>query len=78
MKTEEKGWNPLVLVRHLEPFSRYSFDDWVFLVRASIIGNMIANQVTDHMRAGKGAPGGEDMSRFAKEAAAVADLWEGA
>jgi len=37
---------------------------------------MIANQVTDHMRQGKGAPDKETMARFAEEAAAVADLWE--
>lgn len=72
---DAKGWNSPVLVRHPEPFSRYSFDDWVFLVRTSIIGSMIANQVTDHMRQGKGAPDKEAMARFAEEAAAVADLW---
>jgi hypothetical protein len=51
-------------------------DRWVFAIRTSIIGSMIANQVSEHMRDGKGVPNEEDMARFAEEAATVADLWE--
>ena len=68
MKATEQGFSP-------RP-SRHNFDDWVFAIRTSIIGSTIANQVTDHMRQGKGAPDKETMARFAEEAAAVADLWE--
>jgi hypothetical protein len=55
---------------------KYGGPDWVFAIRTSIIGSMIADQVSDHMRLGKGAPDEADMARFAEEAAAVADLWE--
>jgi len=54
----------------------YNFDERVLLVRTSIIGGMIANQVFDYMNRGRGAPDKETMARFAEEAAAVADLWE--
>jgi hypothetical protein len=56
--------------------SRLTVNDWVFQVRTAIVGSMIANQVNDHIRQGKGAPDKADMIRFAEEAAAVADLWE--
>jgi hypothetical protein len=67
MKATEQGFSPR---------TDNSLNDWIFAIRTSLIGTMIANQVTDHMRQGKGAPDKETMARFAEEAAAVADLWE--
>ena len=67
MKATEQGFSPR---------TDNSLNDWIFAIRTSLIGTMIANQVTDHMRLGKGAPDKETMARFAEEAAAVADLWE--
>ena len=67
MKAAEHGYRPRLTG---------DVDDWVFAIRTSIIGSMIANQVSEHMRDGKGAPGPKEMARFAEEAAAVADLWE--
>ena len=68
MKATEHGFNLCS--------SKFTFNDWLFAVRTSIMGSMIANQVTEHFRLGKGAPDETDMARFAEEAAAVADLWE--
>lgn len=68
MKATEYGFSPRS--------DKHTFADWIFAVRTSIIGSMIANQVTEHMHRGKGAPEEKDMARFAEEAAAVADLWE--
>jgi len=67
MKATEHGYRPR-LTRDV--------DDWVFAIRTSIIGTMIANQVTEYLQLGGGAPDKETMARFAEEAAAVADLWE--
>jgi hypothetical protein len=67
MKATEHGYRPR-LTRDV--------DDWVFAIRTTIIGTMIANQVFDYMNRGRGAPDKETMARFAEEAAAVADLWE--
>jgi hypothetical protein len=71
----EKGWTPHSCFGP-SPLTRHSFEDWVFLVRTSIIGGMIANQVTEWAKRGHGSPTKEAMARFAEEAAAVADLWE--
>lgn len=57
-------------------FNRHSFDDWVFLVRTGIFSAMIANQVSEHNRDGKGGITEEDMKRFEEEAGAVAEIWE--
>ena len=67
MKAIEHGYRPR-LTRDV--------DDWVFAIRTSIIGTMIANQVFNYINWGRGAPDKETMARFAEEAAAVADLWE--
>ncbi len=49
--------------------------EWRETVGAAIYGTMIAAQVMDFMREGRGAPGPEEMRRFSVEADAVAYLW---
>jgi hypothetical protein len=39
-----------------------------------LYGAMIANQVRDHMKEGRGAPTEEDMKRFIEEALAICEL----